>query len=52
MITIQSKKLKTVGKNAFKNIYKKASIKVPASKRKQYRKLLNGKGQAKTVKIG
>ncbi|WP_052377619.1 glycoside hydrolase family 3 C-terminal domain-containing protein [Robinsoniella sp. KNHs210] len=51
-ITIQSKKLKTVGKNAFKNIYKKASIKVPASKRKQYRKLLNGKGQAKTVKIG
>lgn len=50
-ITIQSKKLKTVGKNAFKNVNKKCRIKVPSAKLKQYKKLLKGKGQAKSVKI-
>ena len=48
---IKSKKIKFIGKNAFKNIYKKARIKVPASKVRTYKKLLNGKGQKKTVKI-
>lgn len=50
-ITIQSKKLKTVGKNALKNINKKCKIKVPSAKLKQYKKLLKGKGQAKSVKV-
>ena len=50
-ITIKSTTLKTVGKNAFKGINKKAKIKVPASKLKAYKKLLKKKGQKKTVKI-
>ena len=43
--------LKSVGKNAFKNINKKATIKVPAKKLEKYKTLLKGKGQPKTVKI-
>ncbi len=50
-ITIKSKKLQSVGKNALKNIYKKAVISVPKAKKKAYKKLLNGKGQKKTVII-
>ena len=50
-IIIKSKSLKTVGKNAFKGIHKKAAIKVPAAKYKNYVKILSKKGQAKTVKI-
>lgn len=50
-IKIKSTKLKKVGANAFKGINKKATIKVPKSKKKAYTKLLKGKGQAKTVKI-
>lgn len=50
-ITIESTKLKKVGKNALKGIYKKAKIKVPAKKLKAYKKLFKGKGQPKTVKI-
>lgn len=50
-ITIKSKVLKTVGKNALKGIYKKAVIKVPASKQKAYTKLFAKKGQSSTVKI-
>ncbi len=50
-ITIKSAKLKSVGSKAFKGIYKKASIKVPKSKLKAYKKLLNKKGQASSVKI-
>lgn len=50
-ITIQSKKLKSVGKNALKNVHAKAVVKVPKSKLKAYQKLLKGKGQRKTVKI-
>ena len=42
---------KSVGKNAFKGIHKKAVIKVPKKKLKAYRKFLKGKGQAKSVKI-
>lgn len=50
-ITIKSAKLKSVGAKAFKGIAKKASIKVPKSKLKAYKKLLNRKGQASSVKI-
>ena len=50
-ITIKSKVLKKVGKNAFKGINKKAVIKVPSAKRKAYTKLLAKKGQSSTVKI-
>ena len=50
-ITVKSKTIKKVGKNAFENIHKKCVIKVPASKLKKYKKLMNKKGQAKTVKI-
>ena len=50
-ITVKTTKLKTVGKQAFKGIHKKAMIKVPKKKYKKYKKLLKGKGQAKTVKI-
>ena len=42
---------KSVGKNVFKGIAKKAVIKVPKKKRKAYKNILKGKGQAKSVKI-
>ncbi|MCI9597276.1 MAG: leucine-rich repeat protein [Firmicutes bacterium] len=51
IITVKSKKLTKVGKNALKDIYKKAKIKVPSSKLKQYKKLFKSKGQKRTVKI-
>ncbi len=50
-IVIKTKKLKKVGKNAFKGIHAKAKIKVPSQKAKKYKKLLKGKGQGKYVKI-
>ncbi len=50
-ITIKSKKLKTVGSNAFKGINSKATITVPKSKLSAYKKLLKGKGQGTKVKI-
>lgn len=50
-ITIKSTVLSSVGKNAFKNIHKKATIKVPKKKLAAYKTLLKGKGQKKTVKI-
>ncbi len=50
-ITVKSTKLKSVGKNAFKEIHKNAKIKVPASKLKKYKKLMGKKGQKSTVKI-
>lgn len=49
-VTIKSRKLKSVGKNAFKGIYKKAKVTVPKSKYKAYRKLLKKAGlSSKTV---
>ena len=49
-VTIKSKKLKSVGKNAFKGIYKKAKVTVPKSNYKAYRKLLKKAGfSSKTV---
>ena len=52
-IVIKTTKLttKNVGKNAFKGIYKKATIKVPAKKLKAYKTLLIKKGAPKTAKI-
>ena len=50
-IIIKSAGLKKVGKNAFKGIHKKATIKVPKKQKKAYQKLLKKKGQASTVKI-
>ena len=52
-ITLNSKKLTktSVGKNAFKGIYSKATIRVPGSKKKVYQTYLKGKGQGKKVKI-
>ena len=50
-ITVKTKTLKKVGKNALKGISGKAVIRVPKAKWKAYGKLLKGKGQKKTVKI-
>lgn len=50
-ITVKSKKLKKVGAKAWKGISGKAKIKVPKSMLKKYKKLFQGKGQKKTVKI-
>jgi len=50
-LTIKSTVLTTVGKNALKGIHKNCVIKVPKKKVAAYKKLFNGKGQAKTVKI-
>lgn len=50
-VTIKSKVLKTVGKNAFQKIQKKAVIKVPKGKAAKYRKAMKKAGLAKTVKL-
>ena len=50
-ITIRSKILRKVGAKAFWNINGKAKIRVPASRLKKYRGLLEKKGQKKSVKI-
>ena len=51
-ITIKSAVLKSVGKNAIKGIYKKATIKVPKKQLKKYKKLFKSKtGYKKTMKI-
>lgn len=50
-IKITGPYLKSAGKNALKGIYSKAVIKVPAAQYTAYKKILSGKGQAKTVKI-
>lgn len=53
-ITVKSKVISKVNKNAFKGIHKKAKIKLPkmsSKKYKKYKKKFSKKGQAKTVKI-
>ena len=52
-ITIKTTKLnsKNVGSKAFKGIYAKATIKVPKSKLKSYKKLLKARGVGKKAKI-
>ena len=52
-VVIQTTKLteKTVGANAFKGVYRKATVKVPAKKLKAYKTLLVKKGLPKTAKV-
>lgn len=52
-ITIKTTKLtsKNVGSKAFKGIYSKATIKVPKSKMKSYKKILKAKGVSSKAKI-
>ncbi len=50
-IQIKAAGLQGVGKNAFKGIHAKATVKVPKAKKAAYTKLLKGKGLKKTVKI-
>lgn len=52
-VTIKTKKLtkKTVGSKAFREISQKAVIRVPASKKAAYRKLLRAKGVGGSAKI-
>lgn len=42
---------KTVGKNAFKGINSKATVKVPGSKVKAYKKIIKSKGAGKNIKV-
>jgi len=49
-VTFKGTKIKKIGKNAFKNIAKKPTIKVPKSKKKDYKSLLKKAGYTKTVK--
>lgn len=51
IIKVKSKKLKSVGKNAFKGISPKAKIKVPSNCLEKYKKMLTKKGQKSSVKI-
>lgn len=51
IISIRSKKLKSVGKNAFQGIKPTAEIKVPKEKWGTYKKLLRNKGQGRKVQI-
>lgn len=51
-ITIKSSKLKSVGKNAIKGIYKKAKISCPKQKKAAYKRLFKSStGYKKTMKI-
>lgn len=52
-VAVKTKKLtaKKVGKLAFKGIYAKASIKVPKSKLKTYKKLLKARGISSKAKV-
>lgn len=48
-VTIRSKKLKTIGKNVWKNTNKKMVFYIPKSCKKRYKKLLSGKTGFKTT---
>ena len=50
-VVIKSRVLKSVGKNAFRKIYAKATVKVPGSKLKNYKKVLKGKGLSNKARI-
>ena len=50
-IVIKSKSIKSVGKNAFKNVNSNAVIKVPKSKYKAYKKLLKKSKLSSTVTV-
>lgn len=50
-ITVKSTVLSSVGTDALKGIYKKATIKVPKKQLSKYKNLFKGKGQSSSVKI-
>lgn len=50
-LKIKGKKIKKVGRNAMKGIVKKATVIVPSSKKKYYKKLFTAGGLAKSVKV-
>ena len=50
-ITFKSKNIVAAGKDAFKKIYAKATIKVPKSSYKQYKEMLKATGVGRKVKI-
>lgn len=51
-VTVKTKKLSAIGKNAFKGVHKKVFFKVPAGKKKAYKKLWKAKtGYKKSMKI-
>ncbi|MCR5791770.1 MAG: family 78 glycoside hydrolase catalytic domain [Lachnospiraceae bacterium] len=50
-IQIKSKKVRKIGKNAFRKVYKKATFNVPKAKAKSYTKLLKKAGYKKGMKI-
>lgn len=50
-IIVRTGKLKSVGRNAFLGISKKAVVKVPKKQYQRYVKLFRHKGQAKSVKL-
>lgn len=50
-IYVKSTKITKVGKNAFKGIHKKATIKVPKKKYKKYKKIFAKRGQSSFSKI-
>lgn len=43
-IVVKSKKIKSIGKQAFKGTHSKITVKVPKSKMNSYKKMLKGKG--------
>ena len=51
MVTIKSLKLKSIGKNAFKGINNKVTIKVPDIKVKVYKKIIKSKGAGKKINV-
>ncbi len=51
MVHLKSSKVKKIGSAAFKNIHKRAVIKVPKKKLRSYKKLFMGKGLSKAAVI-
>ena len=51
MVVIKSLKLRSIGKNAFKGIDSKVTIKVPGNKVKAYKKIIKSKGAGKNIKV-
>jgi len=49
-ITVKSSSIKSIGKNSFKSIHKKAVIRVPKKKKSSYKKMLKKAGCKSTVK--
>lgn len=50
-VTINSKKISSIGASAFKNIHKRAVIKTPKGKKTKYQQMIKKSGIASTVKV-